>query len=1186
MVGESRQQLQIEVIVKDHMSRQMRVMGGEIEKFEKTSNRSLKSTGAGFDVLSTKALSAAKNFGKLALAAAALGAAYTAYRGATEFGKTLAEISTIVDTQRVNMGQLSDEILRLSATLGQDENVFGKGVYQALSSGIEDANEALGLTGVSAKLAVAGVAQVSETVSLLTSVLSAYNLEAGEAARISDILFRAVQLGKTTVPELKSAIGKILPVASQLGVSFEEVAAAVTTLTLSGVSTSEAATQVRGILSALLRNAEDIDEAMRAVGGSFSTTEIGAKGLVEVLLSVDDAAGGTTEGLLKMLGEIEAVSGASGLLANDAARLRETIKSLQGAAGATEVAFKKQMGASVNVLSNAINAARITAVKFGGEIIDMLARVVQRFQGSANLTNAFEKLGKVLGVLGEATLLTVENALNIVIDTLDRVFEVVTLTDTAFTKLGSTWDALPIVPLVNNLHALGDALGLLSDPNATDATVLDRLKGYGSVLETALNPLKGGPTSAISQLFSKVPEEAEKAGEEAGQALTSELEAVLQNAPVSSKPLIERLLGPGSAIQDAVRKAGLASKLGELRAGLDFDTLGPIQREVQERQKLIDQRLEEARAAFKAHEIDSRGFALFLGDIDRARAALAEFRTEREREAERDLEYKVRLRLLEGDDSLEAQLAKADLEGVRELTILQDQGASAALIAAVQARLAADRQSLIAAERRKDLDERDAQYRQEAADASEREAQAARLVLQARQDEVRAFSESERLRAALEGGIDGQLRLIGLGTKEKIAQLEQLRLQGVLTAEAFRELFGIIVEIGERDRIQLFEEAALDQAQLAADAVALVTGRLEDRLAAIRAADAVERDRAEQTAKQYLDEAGALESLNAQIDAQTAALVQQEVVRERERSGEEIQRWNRVREAIAQVNDEVAAGNITLSERQMVLIETIRQMEVEANTLRNGLQAGFTDFHQHANNLAQQGQRAASDIAFGMSSNLGDAIFQIGKDFDSAGDAAEEFARRTLDSIAQIAAQLAALQIVKGTLNLFSSALTLGGNAALAPLGTSASGAAATSYTTGTPTFAVGPGRGFQYANGGIAPGGLGALSPVYGYANGGPVVRSPHTALIGEGQYNEAIVPLPDGRSIPVEMRAPANRESATVIQMPPVNVSVTVQGGGRNAESIASDPKFKEAVRSAVEEGLRGSSQSLRSAVRNIRR
>ena len=55
-------------------------------------------------------------------------------------------------------------------------------------------------------------------------------------------------------------------------------------------------------------------------------------------------------------------------------------------------------------------------------------------------------------------------------------------------------------------------------------------------------------------------------------------------------------------------------------------------------------------------------------------------------------------------------------------------------------------------------------------------------------------------------------------------------------------------------------------------------------------------------------------------------------------------------------------------------------------------------------------------------------------------------------------------------------------------------------------------GKFFGFARGGIAHGGLQMLA-------GGAIVSGPTLAVLGEGRRNEAVVPLPDGRSIPVKM-------------------------------------------------------------------
>jgi hypothetical protein len=44
-------------------------------------------------------------------------------------------------------------------------------------------------------------------------------------------------------------------------------------------------------------------------------------------------------------------------------------------------------------------------------------------------------------------------------------------------------------------------------------------------------------------------------------------------------------------------------------------------------------------------------------------------------------------------------------------------------------------------------------------------------------------------------------------------------------------------------------------------------------------------------------------------------------------------------------------------------------------------------------------------------------------------------------------------------------------------------------------------------------------------FANGG-IVTGPTLSLIGEGRYNEAVVPLPDGRSIPVQLGGKSARD------------------------------------------------------------
>lgn len=83
------------------------------------------------------------------------------------------------------------------------------------------------------------------------------------------------------------------------------------------------------------------------------------------------------------------------------------------------------------------------------------------------------------------------------------------------------------------------------------------------------------------------------------------------------------------------------------------------------------------------------------------------------------------------------------------------------------------------------------------------------------------------------------------------------------------------------------------------------------------------------------------------------------------------------------------------------------------------------------------------------------------------------------------------------------------------------------------------------HANGGIMS--EHGSVPLRKYAKGG-IATSPQLALFGEGSHNEAYVPLPDGRTIPVTMTGPANAGAAPAIHFNLINQSgAPVEAEGR---------------------------------------
>lgn len=86
-----------------------------------------------------------------------------------------------------------------------------------------------------------------------------------------------------------------------------------------------------------------------------------------------------------------------------------------------------------------------------------------------------------------------------------------------------------------------------------------------------------------------------------------------------------------------------------------------------------------------------------------------------------------------------------------------------------------------------------------------------------------------------------------------------------------------------------------------------------------------------------------------------------------------------------------------------------------------------------------------------------------------------------------------------------------------------------------------------------------GATASIPGFATGG-VVSSPTLAMVGEGSYNEAVVPLPNGKSIPVQLGGSMGGGGAVSS-----NVTVNVSNSGQMSNNNASG--FGKEIESAVQ-------------------
>lgn len=295
---------------------------------------------------------------------------------AIDFEDSMAKVSTIMDESVMSVGDMEDAIVTLSNETGIAVGDIADNVYNAISAG-QNTADAVNFVRESTKLATAGFAESGDTLDILTTVLNAYGLEAGEVTNVSDMLVQTQNLGKTTVAELSSAMGKVIPTANANGVALDQLCAGYAIMTANGVATAETTTYMNSMLNELGKTGSDTDSILREkTGQSFKELMDSGSSLADVLTIIDDAAGEQNLTMSDMFSSSEAAKAGLILLGDGADSFNGTLGEMQQSAGMTDDAFGKMQTTSYD-LKVTINNVKNTAMEFGQTIMQSAGPMIE-----------------------------------------------------------------------------------------------------------------------------------------------------------------------------------------------------------------------------------------------------------------------------------------------------------------------------------------------------------------------------------------------------------------------------------------------------------------------------------------------------------------------------------------------------------------------------------------------------------------------------------------------------------------------------------------------------------------------------------------------------------------------------------------------------------------------------------------
>jgi TP901 family phage tail tape measure protein len=302
---------------------------------------------------------------------------------AVDFQNKIALIRTIDDSGK-SFQTLSADVRNLSDQFNLPLLDTAAGLYQTISNQVGNAAESLQFLNEAAKFAKATDSSLSDSVDLLSGAMKSFGKGVDDTGRIASVFFKTIDLGRITADNLANSFGRVGPQAGAIGLSVEEVGSAIAAISVKGSSSNESLTQLRGILTALVKPTDAMKATLHDLGFTSSESAVKTLGFTGVLKALADSANGSNEAFAKLFPNVRGLAGAISLTADDVKTLAADLDEMISVSNNTNTnkfleatsTDAQKVTSDINKLKNALTVELGQAfLRFGVEMSDAIGGV-------------------------------------------------------------------------------------------------------------------------------------------------------------------------------------------------------------------------------------------------------------------------------------------------------------------------------------------------------------------------------------------------------------------------------------------------------------------------------------------------------------------------------------------------------------------------------------------------------------------------------------------------------------------------------------------------------------------------------------------------------------------------------------------------------------------------------------------
>lgn len=328
------------------------------------------------------------------------------------FEAGMSEVQAISGASGKDLEKLSAKAKQMGATTKFSATESATALKYMAMAGWKTNQMVSGLSGVM-NLAAASGEDLGTVSDIVTDSMTAFGLKAKDSGHFADVLAKASSSSNTNVAMMGETFKYVAPLAGSMKYSIEDTATAIGLMANAGIKGSQAGTELRSILTRLVKPPKDAAAALSALGISTTKADGSMKPMRQTMAELREKFSGLTDSQKSQYAAaIAGQEAMSGLLAivnasdSDFNKLQKAIDNSSGAA-------KKQADIMNNNLQGALydlgSAAEAVGIGIYEDIKTPLTKAVGVGTKQLRILSSKLKKGGIKKIVPEEAINTVEN---------------------------------------------------------------------------------------------------------------------------------------------------------------------------------------------------------------------------------------------------------------------------------------------------------------------------------------------------------------------------------------------------------------------------------------------------------------------------------------------------------------------------------------------------------------------------------------------------------------------------------------------------------------------------------------------------------------------------------------------------------------------------------------------------------